>query len=364
LTYCEIHAKLFKAEYNNYITMDLSILICTHNSGNRIVDTLHHLQRQRGVEDISWEVLIVDYISSDGTTEIAKAVWSVESVPLICISEQRAGKTPALETGLKIARGDAICIIDDDNWADESYVITAHNTMKDHPEIGVIGAYGEAHCEIDPPEWFHKVPGTYAVGSQGSQQGYIDGNRNLSFWGAGSVIRREAWLKAKRNGFVPILNPTRGEGGVVFSKGFTAGEDGELCYAIQLVGFRLWYEPNLKYKHFIPKERLSTDFYNNAVAGCSAVMPLIRLYLAAVTPPSNLSKIRKILYENWVIHMLYIFARFAQSIGKIMIISHLNKAFEFNKTYNKYRSEIRGLWELRLSYKTLKLSISKISQQK
>ena len=342
--------------------MDLSILICTHNSGKRIVDTLQHLQSQKGVNEISWEVLIVDYISTDGTIEIAKAGWSAEYVPLICINEHRAGKTPALETGLKFARGEAICIIDDDNWADESYVMIAHNTIKANPEIGVIGAYGEAHCEIDPPEWFYKVPGAYAVGSQGSKQGYIDGNRNLSFWGAGSVIRRDAWLKAKRNGFVPILNPTRGEDGVLISKGFTAGEDGELCYAIQLVGFRLWYEPNLKYKHFIPKERLTTNFYNNAVAGSAAVMPLIRLYLAAVTPQSYLGKIRRIIYENWVVHMLYILARFAQSIGKILTIGHLNKPLELNKVYNKYMSEMRGLWQLRLIYDNLKMSIAKISK--
>ena len=65
-----------KSSYDNYMNMnmnmnmDISILICTHNSSKRIVDTLNSLKKQKGCENISWEIILVDYISSDGTLEI------------------------------------------------------------------------------------------------------------------------------------------------------------------------------------------------------------------------------------------------------------------------------------------------------
>jgi len=346
------------------MNFDISILICTHNSRKRIADTLNSLKKQRGCENINWEVIIVDYISSDGTLEVAKEVWSNEVVPLICIKEQAPGKTPALETGLMRARGDGICIIDDDNWADETYVMIAHSTLKAHPDIGVIGAFGIAQCEIEPPEWFYSNLGTYAVGSQGAKQGYIEGNRNLSFWGAGSVIRRDAWIKAKQKGFIPILNPTRGKSGVAFSKGFIGGEDGELCFAVQLVGYRLWYEPKLKYKHFIPKGRLTPEFIKNTIAGVSSAAPLVRLYLATLTPPSSLGYFRKTVYHNWWLHMLYTIMRYVHCLCRMQIKKHNEKHFEIKKVHIRYRAEMQALWHLRTSFNVVVSSIRKLQYHK
>jgi glycosyltransferase involved in cell wall biosynthesis len=353
-----------KSDRDNFMNMDISILICTHNSSKRIVDTLNSLKKQKGCENISWEVIIVDYISSDGTLEIAKEVWSAEVAPLICINEQAPGKTPALETGLMRARGNAICIIDDDNWADENYVMIAHDTINAHPDIGVIGAFGIAECEIEPPKWFYNNLGTYAVGSQGTKQGYIEDYRNLSFWGAGSVIRRNAWIKAKQKGFVPILNPTRGESGVFFSKGFIGGEDGELCFAIQLVGYRLWYEPKLMYKHFIPKTRLTPEFINNTIIGVYSAAPLVRLYLATLTPPSYLGYFRRTVYHNWWLHMFYTITRYAQYVCRVRFERHSEKDFEINKVHIRYRAEIQALWHLRATFNVVIASIRKLQSHK
>lgn len=340
--------------------MDLSILICTHCSAKRLPETLNHLKRQKNTESILWEVIIVDYISSDGTINIAREIWSDFGVPLIIISETEAGKTPALETGLKNARGAAICIVDDDNWVNEDYVKVAYNIMNDHPEIGVIGAFGEAHCEIEPPEWFEDNKGVYAVGGQGVNPGFVENNDRLWFWGAGCVIRRDAWLKAKARGFVPRLNPTRGEESNKFKKGFTGGEDPELCFAIQLVGYRLWYEPKLKYKHYIPKGRLTSDFLANAVQGVSAAGPILRLYLAEVTPPSFLGLIRKLLYKNWILHMLYLWLKYPYLIIKAYFLNSRETPLSIAQIKNSYSSQIQALFDLRKSFGNIVRSIENL----
>lgn len=343
--------------------MDITILICTHNSATRLPETLQHLKQQKYTEDIAWEVLIVDYISPDDTPGVARRIWSDHVVPLRVISEAKPGKTPALETGLKAARGTAVCIVDDDNWVFEDYVSVAHNTMKAHPDVGVIGAYGEAHCEIEPPRWFEENNGTYAVGSQGTKRGYVEDKRRLWFWGAGSVIRKDAWLKAKTRGFLPRLNPTRGAEATLFKKGFTGGEDPELCFAIQLVGYRLWYEPSLKYKHFIPKARLSEKFITDSIHGISAAAPVLRIYLAEVTPRSFLGLIRKILYKNWSLHLLYIFLNFSRSILKFYLSNSSDKPLKIAKIISSCNAQIEAMWDLRKSFNDIVRSIHSLSMK-
>lgn len=337
--------------------MDLTILICTHNSATRLPDTLQHLRKQKNAEKISWEVLIVDYMSSDDTQNVVETAWSDYTVPLHVIHETKPGKTPALETGLKAARGTAICIVDDDNWIHEEYVFVAHTTMQEHPDVGVIGAHGEAHCEIEPPFWFAEHSGTYAVGSQGSKQGYVDDKKRLCFWGAGSVIRKDAWLKAKMRGFVPRLNPTRGAESVQIKKGFTAGEDGELCYAIQIVGYRLWYEPCLKYKHYIPKTRLSEKFITDAVHSSAAAAPMMRIYLAEITPRSFLGLSRKVIYENWYLHFLYIVLCFPRALVKSDFKESSNKLLRIATVKHGYSAQMKAMLDLHKSFNGLVRSI-------
>lgn len=238
--------------------MDVSILICTYNSAKTLPQTLSYLSRQKVPETIEWEILIVDYASQDGTTALALQLWNNDAVPLRIYHESEAGKSPALETGFRNARGKVVCIVDDDNWVCEDYVRVAYETMDAHPDVGVIGAFGEAACEVSPPFWFEEFKTSYAVGAQGRERGYARQDR-LWFWGAGSAIRRAAWLKLKEKGFKALLNPSRSDG-IFFHDGFTGGEDPELCYAIQLVGYKLWYEPDLIYKHFIPAKDLPLAF--------------------------------------------------------------------------------------------------------
>ncbi|HBE89654.1 MAG TPA: hypothetical protein DDW41_00390 [Candidatus Andersenbacteria bacterium] len=334
--------------------MDLTILICTYNSAVRLPETLQHLKNQKHTENIAWEVLIVDYLSTDDTANIARRVWEDYPISLHILNETKPGKTPALETGLNAARGTAVCIIDDDNWVFENYVFVAHTTLQGHPDIGVIGAYGEAHCEIEPPHWFAENEGSYAVGSQGKDSGYVEDKRRLWFWGAGSVIRKEAWLKAKRRGFVPRLNPTRGAESTQFKKGFIGGEDPELCFAIQLVGYRLWYEPSLKYKHFIPQARLSEKFILDAASGVSAAAPILRIYLAEVTPRSFLGLVRKTIYKNWLLHLLNIYLNFAKSLIKLSLLSNMkDKSLTKATIKSSFNAQIRAMYDLRKTFKNL-----------
>jgi glycosyltransferase involved in cell wall biosynthesis len=339
--------------------MDLSILICTHNSGNRIRKTLSHILNQKNVDKLDYEVLIVDYKSTDNTKKIGLDLFENSKIPLKIIDEKKQGKTPALETGLYASKGNAICIVDDDNWIDENYISTAHKIINEKLDVGVIGAFGMPHCEIVPPLWFSNYPGTYAIGHQGKNSGYVTDPNRLWFWGAGSVFRKKAWLKAKNNGFKPFFNPTRGKNSTTFTKGFTGGEDPEMCFAIQICGYRLWYEPSLIYTHFIPKSRLTEKFILNATSGTAAAAPVLRIYIAQITKNKFLKFFRSFFYQNFFPHLLLMYYKYLMVFVN-NLFNKFNNRIELERAKTEYLSQIDSLYRLRTDYSKIVKSVKSI----
>ena len=49
--------------------MDFTVIICTYNRASNLPICLGELSRQQGVNDMKWEVLVVDNNSTDNTRE-------------------------------------------------------------------------------------------------------------------------------------------------------------------------------------------------------------------------------------------------------------------------------------------------------
>jgi hypothetical protein len=47
----------------------------------------------------------------------------------------------------------------------------------------------------------------------------------------------------------------------------SSGGDDELCYALRLLGYKIWYDERLYFKHFIPKDRLTWDYVKRFFQG-------------------------------------------------------------------------------------------------
>ena len=343
--------------------MDVSVLVCTHNSILNIEKNLHCLSKQKYSPSLNWEVIIADYESDDGTLAFLENIDTKSLVPnLSVINVKDPGKTPAIEAGFYASKGEAICIVDDDNMVDINYIQTAFDLINDKGDIGVIGAFGVASLPegIRTPNWFEFFKGRYAVGNQFHKQGYLDG-AGYAFWGAGSVFRKSAWLKAKQIGFIPALNPSRGKSRDVFLDGFSGGEDPEMCFAILMAGYKLWYEPSLIYEHHIPASRISTKFLLNTSKGVSVAAPYLRVFLSFVIKEDSLSnKLKVIIWQNYFLHLIYILISYFKQLFKVL----LDRNFCYLRLrvlLTSFLSEIRGVriisnkyQELCIKFKTMK----------
>jgi hypothetical protein len=125
-----------------------------------------------------------------------------------------------------------------------------------------------------------------------------------------------------------------------------------------MCGFKLWYEPNLIYTHYIPKTRLTKKFIFDATNGTAAAEPILRLYLAEITINEPLATIRKVLYQNYYIHCLYIHLRLF--ISRIRYIFSNNKNL-FDREFVQYNSQIKSLYSIKSDFDKILLRIKRIN---
>lgn len=231
----------------------VSVLICTFNGSKRLVPTLNALKNQVNTEGIPWEVLLVDNASTDSTAESAAALWKDCNIPFRLIREPNPGRENALRTGYGQVRYEFVCNVDDDNHLCNDYIEKIYRNMTSHPEVAVCAGQGYGLFEVPPPEWFDPYLHALAIGPQGKKAGYIDMERPY-FYGAGTVYRKSMWDRIHSAGFRFLLIGRKGK------KGLGSGEDSVLCLIALLSGYKLWYDPEMTFKHQMPAERLTWPY--------------------------------------------------------------------------------------------------------
>lgn len=242
---------------DNYMKKGVSVVIPCYNSGKRLPATLLHIAQQNVPRSIPWEVILINNGSQDNTTEVAWNEWKKHGVkiPFNVFEQNIPGSSAAREMGINKANYEYILFVDDDNWLNDDYIKNAYTIMKENPEIGMLGGEGVPHCESPPPDWFNKYHYYYALGPQGERSGDITQTRGYVYT-AGAVLRKSAWEYVKKCGFEHCLPGRKGE--LLF-----ASEDVEMCYALRLANYKIWFDDRLRFTHYMPNNRLDWQYFLN-----------------------------------------------------------------------------------------------------
>lgn len=233
----------------------ISVVICCYNSSARLPETLKHLALQVVPDDFYWEVIVVDNNSTDNTADVAKALWKEygEKGPFRVVFEPQPGLSYARRRGVEESKGEFIIFCDDDNWLCSSYIIDVYNILNKDSSIGVVGGWGEAVYTHQPEDWF--VEGNFfkrmATGSQGETSGDITLAKGYVY-GAGMAASRKLLLDIFNNE-IHYLNDRTGSL-------LLGGGDLEICYLIRIAGYKIWYSDKLKFKHYMPASRMTSEY--------------------------------------------------------------------------------------------------------
>lgn len=265
----------------------VSIIICCYNSSSRITATLNHLQKINS-HGIPWEVILVDNASNDETAVISNKVWQTNPVTaLLIVKEQKKGLMNARIRGVASSSYDFLSFIDDDNWIEENWIYKVFTILTENPELAACGGSADAVFEVTPPPWFSEFSISYATGMQQNKSGFVEPQKGY-LWGAGLTVRKLAWEELFSSGFSSLLSGRTG-------KALTAGEDSEICLALVIRGWKLWYEESLKLQHYIPASRLNLDYLIKMYEGFGKAEVILSLYRGLIR--KNMSNKSSWLYQ-------------------------------------------------------------------
>ena len=123
----------------------VSVVVASFNGERYLRETLESVFAQ---EYDSFEVVLVDDGSSDGTADIAR------SFPLRYVYQENAGLPAARNAGVALATGELIAFVDDDDLWPRTKLAVQANYLRDHHEVGCVLGRNEWIVEdgVEPPK--------------------------------------------------------------------------------------------------------------------------------------------------------------------------------------------------------------------
>ena len=115
---------------------EISVVTSVYNAKEYIGETIESVQNQTFD---SWEFIIIDDCSSDGSGEVIKRYADNDDrIRYIC-NKQNAGQCANLNKGIKLATGKYIARLDHDDLCMPDRFERQYRYMENHPDVGLIG---------------------------------------------------------------------------------------------------------------------------------------------------------------------------------------------------------------------------------
>ena len=336
----------------------ISIVVCTYNGATRLKPTLESIFHQQDNEQIPWELIIIDNASTDNTSECCAALIAENNFQnrSRIVFEKNSGCNFARLRGLTEARYEWILFCDDDNHLFPNYLKQGWATLQNQDKIGVLGGQGIALFEEEAPEWFSRYHLSFAVGKQSSTSGKLNRLYGRKLYSAGSFFRKEILLRYYEKGFSTIMVGPKGDD-------LTRGEDTEWCMMIELMGYDLWYEDSLKFHHYMPKGRMTWEYYLKLKKGISSGEAKLKSYQLFYTLQKPgilhfcLTYLKSLLHSNfiWLLFLMKssLLGSYSKEIKELGSITSKGKASAYR---NHFLSTIRHFIQLKKFFNNQSLS--------
>ena len=233
--------------------MNITVILCTYNRCQSLAKALTSTAALKLPESIEWEVLVVDNNSRDQTCEVVNEFITRYPGRFRYFFEPQPGKSYALNSGIREARGTVLAFIDDDVTVEPSWLTNLTVTLHNGEWAGAGGRILPER-NFSPPRWLSlKGPrGRYALAplalfDLGEQPGQLAEPP----FGTNMAFRKEMF--EKHGGFRIDLGPRPGSE--------IRNEDTEFGARLLAVGERLRYEPSAVVYHLVSEDRIQKKYH-------------------------------------------------------------------------------------------------------
>lgn len=236
--------------------MHITVAVCTWNRASLLAQTLTALTRVRVPERTTWELLVVDNNSTDGTA--ATIAEFGDRLPIRRLLERAPGLSNARNCAIREAAGQYLLWTDDDVLVEPSWLEAYVAAFARRPKAGFFGGVIRPWFPNDPPEWlrrgFQHVASAYAAQDHGPDEvlltdGRVPFGANMAF----RIEDQQAYL------FNPSLGPAHGTA--------IRGDETDVFHRMQARGVEGWWVPQAVVQHYIPPARQSTAYLREYYMG-------------------------------------------------------------------------------------------------
>lgn len=227
--------------------MDVSVIIINYNVRPFLQNALTSLRKS--LETISAEIIVVDNASTDGSVEMIQS--SFPDIKLI-VNTRNAGFGSANNTAMKIASGRYFLLLNPDTLVQENTVSVMVEFFDKHAEVGIAGCQVlnpdgslQLACRRSfPTPWvaFTKVTGLSSLFPDSS----LFGKYNLTY----RDPEQSYEVDAISGSFMFLRREVYAQTGGFDEQFFMYGEDLDLCYRVQQLGWKVSYVHSTKIIHY------------------------------------------------------------------------------------------------------------------
>jgi glucosyl-dolichyl phosphate glucuronosyltransferase len=231
--------------------MIISVVIATRDRAPLLEETLKALCELQA-PGCPFEILVVDNGSIDSTATVVAEAARRSKVPITYLTEEKPGKSHALNTAITHARGDLLAFTDDDVLPSPGWLAAFARAFS---ETGADYAAGRILplWEAPPPRWLTpSLHGVLAIPDGGTRRLTLKGSVDQVMpIGANMAIRRRALDRV--GGWNPQLGKLKNT--------LRTGEDHEFALKLVAAGFAGVYEPEACVLHRVPADRLRLAYF-------------------------------------------------------------------------------------------------------
>jgi glycosyltransferase involved in cell wall biosynthesis len=133
----------------------LSVCICTYKRPELLARSLESVCAQRTDNLFTHSVVVADNDSAESGRAVVAEIASRSPVAVKYCVEPRQNIAMARNKAVENATGDFVAFIDDDEFADEEWLLTLFKTIREYGVDGVLGPVNP-HFDDEAPQWVIK----------------------------------------------------------------------------------------------------------------------------------------------------------------------------------------------------------------
>lgn len=225
--------------------MDISIIIPTYNNSKILRKTLENISKINTVQDISYEIIVVNNNSTDDTQQVLDILS--KEFPIKSFFQPQQGISHAKNTGIINSTGKLVIFTDDDIRPDINWMSAYWKAYCNNPDGYFWGGSVVSEFESIAPskELLRYAPPSVRGLDLGPNERLID--QHEYFIGASWACTRETLENFGLFNIELGLNPSK--------KAVMVGEETELMERLRKKGYQSLYLPNATVHHFVPTKK-------------------------------------------------------------------------------------------------------------